>query len=63
MAVIQGGDELAKGVVTLKDLKAGAKLSQMAGDDRDAWNKAREQVQVEAPRGDLVAAVQRMLAR
>lgn len=63
VAVIQGGDELAKGVVTLKDLKAGAKLSQAAGDDREAWNKARAQVQVEAPRGELLAAVQRMLAR
>jgi histidyl-tRNA synthetase len=63
VAVIQGGDELAKGVVTLKDLKLGASLADAAGSDREAWTKAREQLQVEAPRGELVAAVKRMLER
>ncbi|GAM98490.1 histidyl-tRNA synthetase [alpha proteobacterium U9-1i] len=61
IAVIQGGDELAKGVVTLKDLKLGAKLSATVGDDRDAWNAAREKLQREAPRAQLVAAVREML--
>jgi|CXWL01.1.fsa_nt_gi histidyl-tRNA synthetase len=61
VAVIQGGDELAKGVVTLKDLKLGARLSATVGDDRDAWNAAREQLQRETPRSELVAAVQKML--
>jgi histidyl-tRNA synthetase len=63
VAVIQGGDELAKGMVTLKDLKLGEKLAQQAGDDREAWNKAREQLQREVPRGELAAAVKQILAR
>lgn len=63
VAVIQGGDELAKGVVTLKDLKLGAQIAQSLGEDREAYAKAREHVQREAPRGELVAAVQQMLAR
>lgn len=63
IAVIQGGDELAKGVVTLKDLKLGAKIAAGFGEDREAYAKAREQVQQEVPRAQLVAAVQQMLAR
>jgi len=63
VAVIQGGDELAKGVVTLKDLKLGARIASTLGEDREAYAKAREQVQQEAPRAGLVAAVQQMLAR
>ena len=63
IAVIQGGDELAKGVVTLKDLKLGAKIAAGLGEDREAYTKAREQVQQEVPRDQLVAAVQQMLAR
>ncbi len=63
IAVIQGGDELAKGVVTLKDLKLGAKIAASLGEDREAYAKAREQVQQEVPRDQLVAAVQQMLAR
>jgi histidyl-tRNA synthetase len=63
IAIIQGGDELAKGVVTLKDLKLGAKIAAGLGEDREAYAKAREQVQQEVPRGQLVTAVQQMLAR
>jgi histidyl-tRNA synthetase len=63
IAVIQGGDELAKGTVTLKDLKLGAKIAAGLGEDREAYAKAREQVQQEVPRAQLVAAVQQMLAR
>jgi histidyl-tRNA synthetase len=63
IAVIQGGDELAKGVVTLKDLKLGERLSATVGDDRDAWNAAREKLQREVPRADLVAAVKEMLSQ
>ncbi len=62
IAVIQGGDELAKGVVTLKDLKRGAAIAQNLGEDREAYAKAREQVQREAQRGDLVNAVREILA-
>jgi histidyl-tRNA synthetase len=61
IAVIQGGDELAKGVVTLKDLKLGARVASGLGEDREAYAKAREQVQREVPRGDLVAEVRKML--
>ncbi len=63
VAVIQGGDELAKGVVTLKDLKLGARIAAGLGEDRDAYAKAREQVQREAPRAEVVTAVQQMLAQ
>lgn len=61
VAVIQGGDELAKGVVTLKDLKLGAKIASELGDDREAYARAREKVQQEAPRAQLVEAVKAML--
>ncbi|MBC7768431.1 MAG: histidine--tRNA ligase [Phycisphaerales bacterium] len=63
IAVIQGGDELAKGIVTLKDLKLGAAVASKLGEDREAYAKAREQVQQEIPRAQVVAAVQQMLAR
>lgn len=63
IAIIQGGDELAKGTVTLKDLKLGAKLAKDLGEDREAYAKSREQVQREVPRAEVVAAVQQMLAR
>lgn len=62
VAVIEGGDERAKGVVTLKNLKLGAKISEQAGDDREAWTAARKLLQVEAPRAELAAAVQKMLS-
>jgi histidyl-tRNA synthetase len=58
IAVIQGGDEAAKGTVILKDLILGAKIAE--GASLEEW-KARP-AQVEVPRGDLVAAVRKMLA-
>jgi histidyl-tRNA synthetase len=63
VAVIQGGDERAKGTVTLKNLVLGAKVAANLGEDREAYAKAREQVQREVARADFVAAVQQMLAR
>ncbi|MEI4486209.1 histidine--tRNA ligase [Frigidibacter sp. MR17.14] len=57
IAVIQGGDEAAKGTVVLKDLILGAKIAE--GASLEEW-KARP-AQVEVPRGDIVAAVRRML--
>lgn len=63
IALIQGGDELAKGTVTLKDLKLGAEIAATLGEDREAYAKAREQIQREVPRAEVVAAVQQMLAR
>ena len=59
VAVIQGGDEAAKGTVVLKDLILGAKIAQNA--TLEEWKD--RPAQVEVARGDLVAAVQRMLAQ
>lgn len=59
--VIQGEDERARGVVQVKDLIEGARLSQ-AIESREEWREARP-AQVEAARGDLVATVREILAR
>ncbi len=58
IAIIEGGDEKANGIVQIKDLILGAKLAQDA--TLEEW-KARPS-QIEAPRADLVAAVKKMLA-
>jgi histidyl-tRNA synthetase len=63
VAVIQGGDELARGTVTLKDLRLGAEVAASLGEDREAYAKSREQVQQEVAVGEMAAAVARMLAR
>ena len=57
VAVIQGGDEAARGAVVLKDLILGARIAE--GASLEEW-KARP-AQVEVPRADLVAAVRRIL--
>jgi histidyl-tRNA synthetase len=59
VAVIEGEDERARGVVTLKDLKLGAAMSREI-EERSAWREARP-AQVEAPRANLVAAVRALL--
>ena len=59
--IIQGGDEKAKGEVTIKDLVAGAKAAE-AITDRAAWTEGRP-AQVSVPEGDMVKAVQEILAR
>jgi histidyl-tRNA synthetase len=59
IAVIQGGDELAKGTVILKDLILGAKIAQ--GASLEEWKN--QPAQVEIPRADLVAEVRKMLGR
>jgi len=61
VAVIVGGDERARGAVSLKNLRAGAELAARAA-DREAWTKGREDVQIEVPRADMVAAVRRMMS-
>jgi histidyl-tRNA synthetase len=53
--VIVGSNERAKGVVTIKDLKAGAAAAKGVVDN-EAWRKQRPG-QVEAPRNDLVARI------
>lgn len=60
VAVIEGGDERSRGVVQLKDLALGARLSAEI-ESREEW--AAQPAQAEAPRGDLIGAVRSMLAR
>lgn len=59
VAVIQGGNEAANGTVILKDLILGAKIAQSA--TLEEWKD--RPAQLEVPRGDLVAAVRRMLGK
>ena len=61
VAVIQGEDERAKGVVTIKDLVLGAALSQSIEDNAE-WREGQP-AQFEAPRAALVEKVQEVLAR
>lgn len=60
VAVIEGSDERAKGLVTLKDLELGAERAKEIK-DRDAWAKGSD-AQTTVPRADLVAAVKKILA-
>ena len=60
VAVIEGGDERAQGVITLKDLALGARLAAEI-ETHEEWKAQPAQVTV--PRADLVAEVRRMLAR
>jgi histidyl-tRNA synthetase len=59
VAVIQGGNEAAAGTVILKDLILGAKIAESA--TLEEWKD--RPAQLEVPRADLVAAVQRMLGQ
>jgi histidyl-tRNA synthetase len=61
LAVIQGGDEKAKGVVQIKDLALGKKLSAGIADNA-AWREERPG-QEEVAEADLVEAVNRLLGR
>jgi histidyl-tRNA synthetase len=59
IAVIQGSDEAARGVVVLKDLILGAKIAENA--TLEEWKDRPAQVEVAL--ADLVGAVQKMLAQ
>jgi histidyl-tRNA synthetase len=59
IAVIEGGDERARGEVTLKDLALGAELAKSV-ESRAEWVANRE-AQKSVKRGDLVAEVKAML--
>jgi histidyl-tRNA synthetase len=59
VAVIQGGNEAQAGTVILKDLILGAKIAESA--TLEEWKD--RPAQVEVPRGDLVAAVRKMLGQ
>jgi len=63
VAVIQGGDEQARGTVTLKDLRLGAEIAAGLGEDRQAYARSREQVQQEVPVAEMATTVAKMLAR
>jgi histidyl-tRNA synthetase len=57
VAIIQGADEAARGVVQVKDLVLGAKIAAAASVEE--WKA--QPAQTEVPRADLVAAVRRIL--
>ncbi len=61
LAVIQGGDEKARGVVQIKDLALGKKLSARI-EDNAQWREERPG-QEEVAAGDLVEVVNRLLGR
>jgi histidyl-tRNA synthetase len=61
VAVIQGGDELSKGEVTIKDLVLGAKLAQDIEDNAE-W-RSGQPAQASVPRSMLVDAVKKALSR
>ena len=61
IAVVEGPDEKAQGVVTLKDLALGAELARSV-ESRAEWVGNR-QAQVSVKRGDLVAEVRKLLGR
>lgn len=60
-AVIIGEDELAQGVVSVKDLRAGkAQRADIAA--RDAYREAGKTGQVTIPRAEMIAEIRRILA-
>jgi len=59
IAIIQGGDERAEGLVQIKDLIEGKRLSGEI-EDNIAWREARV-AQVSVPEADLVAKVREIL--
>ena len=58
--VIQGGDELEKGEVQIKDLVAGAKAAEAITDNTE-WRESRP-AQFSVPESELVEAVRKVLA-
>lgn len=56
VAVIVGEDELARGEVSIKNLRTG-KVAKEDIDDRDAYRRAGKDTQVTVPRRDMVATV------
>jgi histidyl-tRNA synthetase len=60
-AVIQGGDEKAKGEVQIKDLILGATLTAIK--DRDEYLRQQAEAQFAVPEAKLVEAVRRVLSR
>jgi histidyl-tRNA synthetase len=63
LAIIQGGDEAAKGEVQIKDLVKGAALAVAAKTitDRDVYKAMSAEAQYAVPRAELVAEVRKAL--
>ena len=59
--VIEGGDERARGEITVKDLRLGAELAKSIEDNAE-W-RASQPAQIAAPRARLVETVKAVLAR
>jgi len=62
-AVIQGGDEKARGEVQIKDLIVGAQIAAAGGENRDDYLQKQAEAQLVVKEGDLVKAVRDVLAR
>ena len=60
-AVIQGGDEKAKGEIQIKDLILGATITSIK--DREEYLKKQAEAQFAVPEDQLVDAVRKVLAR
>lgn len=60
VAVIVGEDELAKGVVSIKDLLAGKEQREDI-EDHDAYRKAGRTAQVTVPRSEMIKTIQEIL--
>jgi histidyl-tRNA synthetase len=60
--VIQGTDEKARAEIQIKDLVLGAEIAGLAK-DRDDYKAKQAEAQFAVPEAELVAAVQRVLAR
>lgn len=61
LAVIQGSDEKQNGKLLIKDLIAGAGLTEIK--DREEYLKKQAAAQIEIAEGDLVAEVRKLLAK
>jgi histidyl-tRNA synthetase len=59
--IIQGSDERARGEIQIKDLVEGAKAAAAIATNEE-WKTARP-AQFSVPEGELVSAVQELLAR
>jgi histidyl-tRNA synthetase len=59
VAIIEGGDEKARGVVQVKDLILGARIAETA--THDEWKD--QPAQFECPRVDMISEVRRILGR
>jgi histidyl-tRNA synthetase len=62
-AIIQGGDEKARGEVQIKDLILGAQIAAAGGENRDDYLQRQAEAQFAVKEDELVKAVRDVLAR